>query len=146
VLLIYMPQDGERQEFPFKPNRLLSVEAEAIEDVGGESWSSHAEWWSKLGAGNFKARRALLWVMLRRANPRLRFAEVVIYVDELLLDYDEDERARIRERIESSDMDANEKAANLRLLDDGESTELPAEDGEVPEGKSPTSDESSDSA
>jgi hypothetical protein len=85
VLVIYQPVDGDRQQFEFRATELLSFDAEAIEDVGGPTWGTYEDFVDKLTDGNLKARRALLWIMLRRTNPRLRFADLVVRVDEVKL-------------------------------------------------------------
>jgi hypothetical protein len=91
VRVIYEPVDGPRQEFEYVPQELLSFDAEAIEDVGGPTWGTYEEFGVKLGGGNLKARRALLWIMLRRQNPRLRFTDLVVRVDEVRLAADADD-------------------------------------------------------
>ncbi len=82
-VLIYEPRDGERQEFPFDPFQLLSVEAEAIEELG--PWDTYSDWGQKLLVGHRRAIRALLWLMLRRTQPALEFEDVSVLVDELRL-------------------------------------------------------------
>jgi hypothetical protein len=91
MLVVYEPHGGTPEEFPFKSDELMSFDAEAIEDVGGPTWDSYAAFIDKLMNDNFKARRALLWVMLRRKNPKLRFADLVVQVDELHMAFDADE-------------------------------------------------------
>lgn len=90
-VLIYEPHDGERQEFPFDLFLLLSVEAEAVEELG--PWDTYSEWGQKLLVGHRRAIRALLWIMLRRTKPDLDFDDVSVVVDELRLFFPEDEAA-----------------------------------------------------
>lgn len=145
MLLKYTPEGEKEQTFTIRPGRLLSVEAEALEDVGGTAWSSIEEWRLKFQQGNFKARRAALWIMLRREQPRLRFPEVAVYVDELDIDFEPEELDRIRERVESNDnMSDEDRAEALRLL---EVKQLPdgAELDDEPVGKEPGAAESTDS-
>lgn len=145
MLLKYTPQGEKEQTFEFRPGRLLSVEAEAIEDVGGNTWASFEEFRQKFLAGNFKARRAALWIMLKRENPRLRFPEVAVYVDELDIDFEAAELARLRERVETDDsLSDDERSEALRLLG---ASQLPegAEPDDEPVGKEPDNVESTDS-
>jgi hypothetical protein len=145
VLLRYTPEGEKEQTFTFRPGRLLSVEAEAIEDVGGNTWASFEEFRQKFLSGNFKARRAALWIMLKRQNPRLRFPEVAVYVDELDIDFEPEELDRLRERVEKDEgMSDDDRSEALRLL---EASQLPegVEPGDEPVGKELGSDSSTDS-
>jgi len=94
MLLVYKPNDGDRQEFKFDPPKLISVEAEAIEDVGGESWESYEEFIRKFFRGNRKSFRALLWVMLCRTKPELEFDAVSVTIEELTVELEEEDRRR----------------------------------------------------
>lgn len=84
--LTYTPEGAPPETFDFDPDKVLSLEAEALENVGGEAWDSYADWLERIGTGNVRARRALLWVMLRRTNPELRFVDVVFRLDEFGID------------------------------------------------------------
>lgn len=88
--LIYVPEDGQRQEFDFDPVRLMSFDAEAIEEVGGAQWATYGEFIDKLQRGSAKAWRAALWIKLRQQDPTLKFQHLVVKVNELIFE-DEDE-------------------------------------------------------
>jgi hypothetical protein len=89
--LIYEPEDGDRQEWDFDPVRLMSFDAEAIEEVGGTQWATYGEFIDKLQRGSAKAWRAALWIQLRRSDPTLKFPNLVVKVNELIfVDDDED--------------------------------------------------------
>ena len=87
--LIYAPEGGQPQRFEYDPGTSLSVEAEAIESVGGEVWDSYLQFGNKLGIGNVRAMRALLWVMLRRTNPDLEFDSVSYRLNEFHVDFED---------------------------------------------------------
>jgi hypothetical protein len=90
--LVYAPTDAPRQEFKFDAGNPLNLEAEALEAAGGDAWQDYSDWLVRVGSGNIRARRALLWVMLRRTDPSLRFVDVVFHTDEFLIeDADEPE-------------------------------------------------------
>jgi hypothetical protein len=108
MLVVYEPHGGTPEEFPFKSDELMSFDAEAIEDVGGPTWESYAEFIDKLMNDNFKARRALLWIMLRRRNPKLRFSDLVVQVDELHMAFD---AAELRTILERDDLPPAQRAA-----------------------------------
>lgn len=90
--MIYAPAKGERQEWEFDPDDLYSYEAEALEDVGDDKWSTYVQWADAIRAGNMRAWRGALWTMLKRGNPDLGFDDVVFRNSELLL-ADDDEAA-----------------------------------------------------
>lgn len=110
MLLIYTPHDGERQEFVFRPGELLSPEAEVLEECGGPSWGTYPEFGEKFMAGHLKARRAALWIMLKRQNPRLKLADVIVRPDELDFDFEPHEKDRLRELLEAGELDEGQQA------------------------------------
>jgi len=131
VRLIYAPEGGERQEWSFRPNELLSPEAEAMEDAG--PWGTFEEFGRRFMSGNLRARRAALWVMLRRADPALRLSDLVVRVDELDVEYEPDEIDRLRTLIETNAfLTDDERAEALALLEQGEA---PPEASEFAAGK-----------
>jgi hypothetical protein len=89
--LVYNPDGGDRQEFEFDPDNPLNLEAEALESVGGEAWEDYPGFLMRAGSGNARARHALLWVMLRRTNPQLRFVDVVFNFGEFATEQIEDD-------------------------------------------------------
>jgi hypothetical protein len=139
--VIYTPEDAERQEFTFRPGELMSPEAEALEECGGAAWATFEEYGEKFMAGSLKARRAALWILLRRSDPKLRFSDLVVRVDELNVRYDEDELSRIKETIEADDTltDAERAEALAAVLEVSESLNPPSvEPGKEVPGDGPT--------
>jgi hypothetical protein len=90
VKIIYSPRDGERREWTWKPSELPSHEAELIEDAMDLPYQAFVAKWL---SGSTRARRALLWVLLRRDVPALEFGQVRFLLDELGDDFDDDEVA-----------------------------------------------------
>jgi hypothetical protein len=86
--LTYTPEDGDPQVFDFHVERLMSFEAEALEEAGGEQWETVHEWANKFDRGSMRAIRAALWIMLRRQQPTLRFSDLVVRVNELKVEED----------------------------------------------------------
>jgi hypothetical protein len=116
--VIYTPQGEPAQEFIFKPGRILSVEAELIEDVGGNAWDTYDQFVMRFSQGHFKAMRAALWILMKRDNPRLRFTDLAVYTDELDAGYDDEELADIRKRIMADDaLDDDAKRQQLAAFD-----------------------------
>lgn len=100
MLLIYTPESGERREWQFQPYEAWSFETELVESVGGQMWISWDGFLSLLRVDNTKAKRALLWVMLRRDKPDLRFVDLVTKAKEITIGLDVDERADLRRRLD----------------------------------------------
>lgn len=96
MFLIYKPEDGEEQRWPFSPKKVRAAEAEAIEKRTG--WD-YEEFGLHLVKGSVLARRALLWTYLRRVHHNLRFEDVDFAVGEVELEFDKDELRTMREQI-----------------------------------------------
>lgn len=109
MIIKYSPEDGEPKEFEFIPSKLISPEAEAIENVGGNAWDSFEEFGFKFLKGNIRAYRAALWVMMKRSNPRLRFQDLVFKVGEVEVDYSKTELTKLREALEEGDESVSEQ-------------------------------------
>ena len=99
-VLIYTPEDGPRQQWDVNLKAMPFVEAELIEEAGGSTWDNFEDFEVRLVSGNSKAKLALLWVLLRRENPKLRFVDLGgLRVGEVELEWDrkrlEDVRAEV---------------------------------------------------
>lgn len=91
MILIYRPEGQEERRWTFQPGRLKVADMEAIQKRTGMPYGT--EFKAKLLQGDVVARRALLWLMLRRDHPITRWEEVDFYDDELTLERDRDELA-----------------------------------------------------
>lgn len=104
MIIKFSPEGEEPKEFEFFPSKLLSVEAEAIENVGGDTWETFEEFGHKFIRGNVRAYRAALWIMLKRhENPKLRFQDLAFKMDEISVDYSKTELTKIKEAIEEDE-------------------------------------------
>lgn len=128
MILIYHPEgDQEPQRFSYDPNKLMSPEMEAIERATGVAFS---EFTQAVLTGHAKCRRALLWVLLKRQHPTLRFEDVSFRWEELKLEFSKQEYQSMYDTIEKRDMPDNEKQDAL------DSIRLEMEDAhDDPEGK-----------
>lgn len=106
--LIYTPEDGDRQEWDFDPRTLINVEAEMVENAS-DAWNSYTEALIKLMMGAVTARRAFLWMFLRRENPKLRFRDLAFRLPEVRVELGDDE--------EIPDFDAMEEQAAVEGKD-----------------------------
>lgn len=89
----YTPEGAEPEVWPFKPNKLMSPEAEAIERVTGMSFGV---WREAIFEESMLAIRALLWIMLKRQNPTLSFDDVQFCIDDVSIDLDDDDKAEAK--------------------------------------------------
>lgn len=97
MIVTYVPDDGDKLEFTFKPRRLLTTEAEAIEKITG---GTYAEFVDALTEGSITARRALLWSLRKRnGEPEIRFRDVDFPIDALEIELDDEEKEQIRQVI-----------------------------------------------
>jgi hypothetical protein len=139
VKITYTPRDGEPREWLWKPAQTDSREVELIEEVMGDlPWVTCV---SKFLAGSTRARRALMWVFLRRENPALRFDQVWFRMDEVGDDFDDDEIAAMRRRLEGPpeddpvDADARERIAEILAERDGAADQVAEDVAGVEPGK-----------
>jgi hypothetical protein len=96
-------------------------------------------------AGSLKARRAALWILLRRTDPKLRFTDLVVRVQELSVTYDDQELARIKATIEADNtLTETERMEALEaVIELSESLKPPTvEPGKEQPGDGPTDSES----
>lgn len=123
MIVTYRPADGDAQTWDYKPTDLSSKDAEDIEEASGLLFD---DWQVKLLQGGLKARRALLWIFLRRETPNLRFHEVSFQVGELLIEWDASEKAIVRAEVEkSTDLSDDDRRRVLDILSEDGDAEVP---------------------
>lgn len=94
MFVTYSPGEGDVQEWTVYPAKMRTSEQEAIERAAGMSF---AAWSTAVQQGSSLARRALLWVLLRREHPRLAFADVDFAWDELVIETSREEKIALLE-------------------------------------------------
>jgi hypothetical protein len=117
VRIVYAPTDGDKHEWTWKPREMDSFEVEALEESSG--WD-YPEFLQRFMAGSTRARRSLLWVLLRRDHPRLRFEQVRFTYAELLDEFDDEEVAAAQAVLEAqptNEDDPLDDAARQRLAE-----------------------------
>lgn len=138
--LIWAPTEGEPREFAFKPWDLLSPDAEAIEAVGGDAWTTYDQFVPLLQQGHRRAMRAALWIARRgEGEPGLRFDDLVLRAGrELKVAADEDELAERRQAVlENDDMPIDVKR-ELYAIWGGDPADLDAPDPKARPSDSPS--------
>lgn len=110
---VYTPEGAEPQSWEYDASRLLSPEAEAIERHTG--WTFE-EWQAQLGRGSMLAHHGLLFVLLKRSRPTLKWDEVVFSYSEVDFELDEDETREAIAALEAEPELSEREQAALDLL------------------------------
>lgn len=112
----YTPEGADKRTWDFKPGKLMSVEAEVIERLTGLTYKQFTE---SLGETSITATHALLYVLLKRSDPTLKYDQVQFCIDEIEFDLDDDETAAAITELERRKADrplTEEEAEALKLL------------------------------
>jgi len=102
VYISYSPDGGDKQIFRFDPNRIMSPEAEQIERKAGKPYGQAV---ADAQAGGITSRKAILWVLLRRQHPTLRYEDLNFAWADLELAYTVEELAEITDGLSGLDPD-----------------------------------------
>ncbi len=109
----YTPEGAEPRSWDFDPNRLMSPEAEAIERHTGMTFE---EWGTQVGKGSMTALHGLLYVLLKRSDPTLRYDAVSFCLAEVDFVLDDDETRQAIATLEAKDdLTEAEQAALVAL-------------------------------
>jgi hypothetical protein len=101
MFLIYQPEgSAEEQRFPYKPQKLMTVERESLERRSGMDFSDFTK---GVLNGNAVCRRALLHMFLKRVHPTTRYEDVDFAWDELRLEYSKQEYELMRSNMIESE-------------------------------------------
>jgi hypothetical protein len=117
--LVWSPEGQEPRTFVFTPRKLTTVDAEAIENVGGMVWSDFDTFVRLFNANNRRALRAALWLCLSRDDPSSRFESLSVGVYEISVQFGDDEREIARRILTSGeDVDPVQREFYVSLLGD----------------------------
>lgn len=112
----YAPKGDPEQTWDWDPDAVSVVEAEAIERRVDATWD---EFRVLVMKGSSRARRVLLWHLLKREHPPLKLDDVDFRVGEVKVEMDRAELQDMRDRIaESKRLDEDERDKVLSALDD----------------------------
>lgn len=132
--ITYKPEDGDRQEWDFDPDRVRSSLAEMIERKYGETWDQFC---SGIQAGNMRSRRVLLWHLLRLEHPALRYEDVPdFYAAELKVQYSVAELNDIRDRLQKMHLPETQRDMAMAALDVEMTSAMEREEGKAPSATS----------
>jgi hypothetical protein len=112
VIVRWAGPEGVR-EWSYEPGELSSADAEAIEDVTG--WT-YEEFGQALWSGSVRAKRALLWVLRRRDDPRLPYDQVEFKVQDMFVGLAPDEADVVRAALTAGDVPPLQQMVLEQLL------------------------------
>jgi hypothetical protein len=136
---VYKPEGVEPRKWDWDPDKLMSPEAEAIER---HTKMTYKEWFDAIGRGSMLALHGLLYVMLKRSNPKLQWDEVQFSAGEVTFEMSDEEAAEALASLEArTDLTPEEEAVrdDLRQRDIPAEVQSPKEPAPVSSGDSDTS-------
>lgn len=114
---VYKPEGADPREWDFDPTRLMSPEVESIERHTGLAFT---EWVEAIGKGSFLAFHGLLYVLLKRTTPTLKWTDVqfcMADIDMAMSREEEDDLvARLTEKSMSDGLDNSERTYLQQVL------------------------------
>lgn len=126
----YKPEDqpdDAAQRWEFNPDRVRTSEAEIIEKRYGANWDT---WRNDVRAGSARARRVLLWHLIRRQHPHLRYEDTPDFLMvELLVEHSVAELLELKERLAKVKLDDESTREQMITALDIEITEAMAREG-----------------
>ncbi|MFE1926536.1 hypothetical protein ACFW91_28745 [Streptomyces asoensis] len=88
MIIVYAPADGEEQHFDAGPGKLRASEIQIIERTADARWAELKE---AMRVGEINAMRTVAYVLKKRAEPSLRFAQFDPFEGELKVRLDKQE-------------------------------------------------------
>jgi hypothetical protein len=111
---VYKPEGIDPKKWDFAPEKLMNPESEAIERV---TKMTFGEWADAVTRGSVTAIHALLWVLLKRADPTLTYDAVQFSLSEVDFELTDEESAEMKTVLEA-------KVANGEELSPGDAALL----------------------
>lgn len=128
MIVTYSPEGDEPQRFEFEPDKVRSVQAEVIEKKFDGTWDAFR---MAVLEGSVRARRVLLWHLLKTRHVTLRLEDVDFAVGELVVEMTRAELVEFRDAtVKASGITEEQREQALARLD----AEIATAPGDV-EGK-----------
>lgn len=119
MFLTYRPDDGDEQRWDFDASQVLASQAEPIEASYKAGWDPFMV---DVLTGVVRARRHLLWHLLRTEHPALRYEDVPDFrLGQVEVEFDRGELTAMRERLAAGGQLTAEQLAHI----DGEIAQAP---------------------
>ena len=99
MFFVYKPEGAQERRWEFEPTKLMSPEAEAIERNTGMTYQ---QWTQAVRDGSMLALHGLLYVMLKRTEPTLKWESVQFCLDSVDFELDDDETAEAIANLETA--------------------------------------------
>lgn len=133
MIITYRPSDGDEQKWNFYPRKVMDDKAEEIE---GHFKGTYDEFHIAVVQGLTRARRVLLWHLMREIHPSLLFEDVPRFArEELEVQFELPELAELRAQTLKAALPQANKDAALAYID-GEIAKLGGQpEGVAPQGK-----------
>ena len=93
---VYAPEGVDPREWDFDPGKMMNPEAEAIERDTGMTFKN---WVDAVMDESTTAVHALLWVLLKRQDPTLRYEQVQFAYDDWDFTMSREEKIRVRDEL-----------------------------------------------
>lgn len=133
----YQPEDkadGDGGEWIFNPKRVRQSQAEQIEKRYGQPWDMFA---AACQAGEVRARRVLLWHLMRLDHPSFRWEDTPdFYTGEVTCEYSAQELQALLDQVREASLPTDQRDLMVAQLE-GELRKASTIDGEVV-GKAPS--------
>lgn len=129
----YAPEGADPRSWEFEPKKLMNPEAEAIERHTGMPF---AKWADAVTEGSVLALHGLLFVMLKRSNPTLKWDEVQFCLDEVDFRLSDEESREAREALlkKAADGDLDDDERHLLTMLEAGADDAPAPDEGAEDG------------
>ncbi|MFA7117119.1 MAG: hypothetical protein WC140_07835 [Bacteroidales bacterium] len=115
MIVTYSPAGQDNQVWTWDPGQVRAKDAELIEDKFGGTWD---EFNLQLLQGRMRARRVLLWHLLRSEHPTIRIDDIDFAASELTLDLQPAELQLMREGIQkAAGLSEDKRDLALQLID-----------------------------
>lgn len=111
----YTAGEGDITVWDFDPDEVPQSQAEMVEKRYGKNWDSFLV---DVRAGSAKARRVLLWHLLRQAHHTLRYEDTPDFkMGAVKVSHSVEELLEVRERVEKSNLPDEDREGILAALD-----------------------------
>jgi hypothetical protein len=115
MFVTYSPEGQPEQRWEFNPDRVRQSDAELIEKRYGQNWDAFR---AGVQSGSAKARKVLLWHMLRREHHTLRLEDVPdFFMGELKVEHTRGELTVLRDRLAKANLPEGEREQMMTALD-----------------------------
>lgn len=99
---VYTPEGAAPQKWPWQADKMLNTEIEQIEIL---TRMDYPAWEAAVDRGNMRAVHALLFTLLRRETPTLKYSEVVFTASECNWELEHDEKVALLAEMEAKEAD-----------------------------------------